>query len=109
MLELHDADGAFEALEGHLDAEGFWERAGVVADLYLGYGLSSALRRTDAPTPPEPCPLPLVACRIRADGVRSPQVTSRHLPRIGEWERTWDDDGYASAIEAVRAAIERGD
>ena len=36
-------------------------------------------------------------------------MTSRRLPRFGEWERTWDDDGYAAAIEAVRAAIARGD
>jgi len=31
------------------------------------------------------------------------------LPRLGAWERSWDDDGYAEAIEAVRAAIARGD
>jgi len=29
--------------------------------------------------------------------------------RIGEWERSWDDAGYASAIDDVRAAIQRGD
>ena len=28
---------------------------------------------------------------------------------VGEWERSWDDAGYAAAIEAVRAAIARGD
>ena len=28
---------------------------------------------------------------------------------LGEWERSWSDDEYASAIEAVRAAIARGD
>jgi para-aminobenzoate synthetase component 1 len=27
----------------------------------------------------------------------------------GHWKRSWDDDGYAEAIEAVRAAIARGD
>src|SRR6478609_9954310 len=108
MLELHRAEGAFEALEEHLDAEGFWGRDGVVADLYLGYGLSAALRRDAAPAPPEPCGLPLLACRIRPAG-RDELVTNRHLPRVGEWERTWDDDGYAAAIEAVRAAIARGD
>src|SRR4029079_5063321 len=80
----------------------------VVADLYLGYGLSAALRRGGAPAPPEPCPLPLLACRIRPE---SPglQVTSRHSLVVGDWARTWDDDGYAAAIEAVRAAIARGD
>jgi para-aminobenzoate synthetase component 1 len=28
---------------------------------------------------------------------------------VGRWERTWEDDAYAGAIEAVRAAIARGD
>ena len=81
MLELHEANGAFAALEAYLVSEGFWGRSGVVADLYLGYGLSAALRRTTAPQPPEPCRLPLLACRIRPDG-RTPQVTTRHLPRV---------------------------
>ena len=67
MLELHRAEGAFEALEEYLAAEGFWGRRDVVADLYLGYGLSAALRRGGAPAPPEPCPLPLLACRIRPE------------------------------------------
>jgi para-aminobenzoate synthetase component 1 len=108
MLEVHDADGAFEALEEYLAAEEFWIREGVVADLFLGYGLSEALRRTPVPSPPEPCRLPLLACRIRRDGA-SPPSAAGGAPRLGEWERTWDDDGYAEAIEAVRAAIARGD
>ena len=28
---------------------------------------------------------------------------------IGEWRRSWDDEAYAAAIEAVQAAIGRGD
>src|SRR5215213_885545 len=109
MLELHDAAGAFEALESYLASEGLWGRDGVVADLYLGYGLSGPLRRTPVPSPPEPCRLPLLACRVRA-GCEPAEVTNRHLAalRVGEWERSWDDEGYAAAIEAVRAAIERG-
>src|SRR5262245_164973 len=106
MLELHAAAGAFEALEEYLGSEGFWGRSGVVADLYLGYGLSAALRRSGPAGPPEPCSLPLLACRIRAD---VPGVAAGCRPRIGEWGRTWDDDGYGDAIEAVRASIERGD
>jgi para-aminobenzoate synthetase component 1 len=35
-------------------------------------------------------------------------VTNSHY-RIGAWERTWSDAGYAAAIESVRAAIARGD
>jgi para-aminobenzoate synthetase component 1 len=106
MLELHRAEGAFEALEDYLASEGFWGRRDAVADLYLGYGLSVALRRGGAPAPSEPCPLPLLACRIRSEGAVAPAARA---PRLGEWERTWDDDGYAGAIEAVRAAIARGD
>jgi para-aminobenzoate synthetase component 1 len=28
---------------------------------------------------------------------------------VGEWQRSWPEDGYAGAIETVRAAIARGD
>ena len=45
MLELYEPDGAFEALEDYLAP--FWGRAGVVADLYLGYGLSAAAAARD--------------------------------------------------------------
>jgi len=106
MLELHDPPGAFAKLEEYLAAEGFWGRPGVVADLYLGYGLSAPLRRTHTPPPPEPCPLPLLACQIRS----APQARYETSAfEVGSWERTWDDDGYGSAIGAVRAAIARGD
>jgi para-aminobenzoate synthetase component 1 len=105
VLELHEAEGAFELLEGYL--EGLWGRDGLVADLYLGYGLSSAIRRDDTPVPPEPCPLPLLACRIRPESSRERVSTVGY--EIGEWERSWDDEGYADAIEAIREAIARGD
>ena len=60
-------------------------RSGVVADVYLGYGLSAPLRRDAAPAPPEPCPLPLLACRIRAERPRaSPHERGFG---VGEWER----------------------
>ena len=105
MLELHDPEGAFEELETYL--EGLWGGDGLVADLYLGYGLSAAIRRRATPGPPEPCPLPLIACRIRPDA-RGGRVSTVGY-EVGGWERTWDDEGYADAIEAVRAAIARGD
>src|SRR5581483_6906093 len=79
---------------------------GVVADLYLGYGLSQSLRRSPAPPPPEPCLLPLLACRIRPDDP-APAHVGRF--RVGEWERSWVDDAYAAAIAAVHEAIARGD
>jgi para-aminobenzoate synthetase component 1 len=106
MLELHDPAGAFDRLEEYLADEGFWGRRGVAADLYLGYGLSAPLRRTSAPSPPEPCPLPLLACSIRHSADEG-GVPARY--GLGEWERSWEDDEYASAIDAVRAAIARGD
>jgi para-aminobenzoate synthetase component 1 len=77
-----------------------------VADLYLGYGLSAPLRRLAAPAPPEPAALPLLACAIRPLA-GAPPPTGDYA--IGAWERSWDDEGYAAAIEAVRGAIARGD
>ncbi len=46
-------------------------------------------------------------------GHTSPAATAGALSlgrvRIGRWERTWTDEAYAAAVEAVRAAIRRGD
>ena len=105
MFELTEPEGAFDAVEAYVDGE-LLGRARLVADLYLGYGLSQGLRRSTAAPPPEPCPLPLVACRIRA--ADEPARASGSY-RVGEWRRTWDDDGYAAAVEAVKDAIARGD
>lgn len=104
MLELHSPEGAFAELEAYLDAE---LRPGLIADVFLGYGLSQTLRRDPAPAPPEPCRLPLLACRVRPEGTW--RGTGPQHVRIGQWERSWTDADYADAVEAVRAAIERGD
>ena len=108
MFELRSPEGAFAAIEDYLRDAGFFGGGAedVVADLYLGYGLSSPLRRGTHPDPPEPCPLPLAACRLRPDTQPSHAVADF---RIGEWSRTWDEEAYASAVEAVKDAIERGD
>jgi para-aminobenzoate synthetase component 1 len=108
MLELRQADGAFAAIEDYLRDAGFFgpDARGLVADLSLGYGLSQTIRRTDSPDPPEPCPLPLAACRIHRLDER-PRATGDF--RIGEWARTWSDADYAAAVEAVKDAIARGD
>jgi para-aminobenzoate synthetase component 1 len=101
MVELD----SLAELEAYLDGEGFFAADGVVADVFLGYGLSAALRRTSA-APPEPCRLPLVACRIRPEGElqrRGGAYTA------GDWERSWDDAAYGEAIAGVQAAIARGD
>jgi para-aminobenzoate synthetase component 1 len=106
MLELNDPAEAFARLEEYLAEERFWGQRGVVADVYLGYGLSEPLRRTQIPAPPEPCPLPLLACQIRHEP-HHPLVPGWY--KVGAWERTWDDEEYTAAVEAVRAAIARGD
>jgi len=107
VLELHSPDGAFAAIEDYLLAAGFFGGGAedVVADLYLGYGLSRRLRREPHPNPPEPCSLPLAACQVRPSGASQPGGKFR----IGEWARTWTEDEYASSIAAVQAAIEKGD
>ena len=108
MLEAwHPVDPLAE-LEAHLRDAGFFggDAGDVVADVFLGYRISSALRRAPWPDPPEPCRLPLAAARIRRADER-PAAPGGY--RIGEWRRSWDDEAYATAIEAVQAAIGRGD
>jgi para-aminobenzoate synthetase component I len=102
MFAAYEPDGAFEALEAYL--AGLAE--GEVADVYLGYGLSQILRRDPSPPPPEPCRLPLLACRIRT---RPGSDAGHGRFTVGEWDRTWTDEAYGAAVEAVRAAIARGD
>src|SRR5688572_3622565 len=108
MLELWTHEDAFGRLEAYLAEAGFFGGGaeGVVADVFLGYGLSQGIRRRPEPPPPEPCRLPLLACRIRPEDA---QVRSARDFSIGEWEQSWTDAEYAAAIEAVRAAIARGD
>jgi para-aminobenzoate synthetase component I len=105
MLELWQAESAFARIEEYLRGEEFFGARRCFADLYLGYGLSTTLRRTSTPDPPEPCPLPLAACRIRRLDDRIPLSGSLS---VGEWRRTWEDDDYCSAIAAVRQAIAEG-
>ncbi len=107
VLEVREPVGAFRELERYLEEERFFVRDGVVAELYLGYCLSASIRRDVSPPPPEPCRLPALACRIRTSGSEPRTPTGQFA--IGEWARTWDDEGYAAAIDAVRAAIARGD
>jgi para-aminobenzoate synthetase component 1 len=107
VLEVWDGEDPIGAVEAYLRESGFLGgRSDAVADLYLGYRISDRLRRGAHPSPPEPCPLPLAACRIRP--ACEPPTTSGAF-RVGRWERTWDDAGYAGAIRAVHAAIGRGD
>jgi len=83
-------------VEGELRREGFFEGGGdgLVADLYLGYGLSRTLRRSTVSDPPEPCPLPCAAVAIRDVS----QGQSLGHVSIGHWERSWSDAEYAAAV-----------
>jgi para-aminobenzoate synthetase component 1 len=108
VLELHDADGAFERVEAYLREAGFFGGGArdVVADLYLGYGLSRTMRRTAAPVPPEPCRLPLAACRVRPASEPPRAAGSFHVGRLTP---TWTEADYEAAVDAVHEAIARGD
>ena len=111
MLELRSPLGAFEAIEGWLRERGFFAPGGeaLCAELFLGYGLSEPLRRGSVPSSPEPCPaLPLAACRVIEPNGPSNTVLQRGFA-VGPWEATWTAHEYGDAVEAVRAAIARGD
>ena len=114
VLELHEPRRRARARSRRgFASEGSSQPGGeaLVADLYLGYGLSQTIRRTTgAPPPPEPCPLPLAACAVRPvvhPGVRNDNGDGDL--EIGSWRRTWDEADHAGAVAAVRAAIARGD
>ena len=104
MIEV----GSLAEVEATLRAHGFFGGGadGVVADVYLGYGLSDGLRRLHEPSPPEPCALPLAAVRIRPEG-EAPPDEGRFS--IGDWRSTWTADDHRVAVGAVREAIARGD
>ena len=96
---------------------GFFAPGGeaLVADLYLGYGLSSTIRRQHSSAPPEPCPLPLAACSVRPDGyvVNNDNTTTMRL--TGRLFPSAPGGGPGrlvttpTAVERVRDAIARGD
>ena len=104
MVELR----SLADVEVALRAEGFFEGGadGLVADVYLGYRLGGRLRRTAAPDPPEPCPLPAAAVHVRPADEPPP---ARGRFSVGPWGRTWSEESYAAAVEAVRTAIAAGD
>ena len=104
VLELWQPEGALEALERYL-ADGLHE--GLVADVYLGYGLAETLRREPWPSPPEPCRAAVAAARIRAadeDGVPHDRPSGS-----GSGSRRGRRTTTARAVCEVRAAIARGD
>ncbi len=110
LFELFEPAGTFERIESWLRERGFFRPGGehLVADLYLGYGLSQSLRREETPGPPEPCRLPLAACAVRPEG-DIVEYDNKSSYAIGDWQRTWTAAEYGAAVSAVRSAIARGD
>jgi para-aminobenzoate synthetase component I len=109
-LELREPENAFHVIEDWLREHGFFAPgdAELVADLYLGYGLSQSIRRLVTPAPPEPCAaLPLAACVVRP--ARYVVENDNDGVIVGDWDRDWSDSDYAIAVELVRGAIARGD
>jgi para-aminobenzoate synthetase component 1 len=115
VLDGDFAGNPFDALDAFLAEHGFgvWDglftpaAEGLVADLFLGYGLAAWLAGVHEPQPEEPCPLPLLACRIRpAQGERR-AVPGRF--RVGRFEPTWTAVEHRAAVDEVRRAIARGD
>jgi para-aminobenzoate synthetase component I len=85
VLELE----TFEELEAAV--------AGRDADVFISYAANT-------PAKDEPCRLPRIAV-----GAQRPAASPAAALRIGEWHRSWTDEAYAAAVEAVRRAIRRGD
>ncbi len=108
--ESRDPVRALDEVEAYLRGAGFFgpdPARGLRADLYLGYGLSEAMRRVPSAARPEPVPdLPLVACRISPSN--EPAGMTGHY-RVGEWERTWSASEYRRAVAQAREAIAAGE
>jgi para-aminobenzoate synthetase component 1 len=114
LLEIHDAPGAFERIEAHLDRAGFFSpgsiSSGRRAEVYLGYALSHPSRRTARPAPPEPLDLPLAACRITGTAHERPRAEgSRQAWEVGRWQASWEARDYARAVRRAREAIAAGE
>ena len=110
MLELHSPDGAFEQIEAYLRERGFFAPGGEDA----GGGSLPRLRPLGAAAPDRALRRrrSRARCRWRPWRFRDAKeiVFQEHNPpAIGQWERSWADSDYAEAVEAVRAAIGRGD
>jgi len=103
--------GSLVEIEAALRAEGFFEAGAdeLVADVYLGYSLSAAVRRDRTPPPLEPCSLPAAAVRIRRSDEPCPSLQQSVAWKVGRWDRSWSDLEYAAAVESVRDSIAAGD
>ena len=110
-LELHEPEGAYRRIEEWLRARGFFAPGGedLVADLFLGYGLSQAIRRRRDTAADR-------AVRAPARCVQARRATRSTSPRRQEplaigavGRRRGPRPNTPTAIELVRDAIARGD
>ena len=99
-LEAFLADAGFAVTPGAEATAG-----AVVADLYLGYRLAASLGGVTELQPPEPCPLPDLACHVH----RRTDPPAPGEARVGTFVPTWSPAEYAAAVAAAREAIGRGD
>jgi para-aminobenzoate synthetase component 1 len=83
-------------LDSLAELEAALHGAGETARVYIGYGAT-------APSAPEPCRLPKIACTF------DPPPVAAGAYEIGDWQATWSEHDYVEAIETVRAAIHEGD
>ena len=71
------------------------------------------LRAVDGASPDFPGRIRRSRARSRSPPAGSGRPTSRRSRRgafrIGRWSRTWEEEGYAAAVDAAREAIARGD
>ena len=112
-IELHEAEGALERIESWLRERGFFAPGGeeLVADLYLGYGLSSTIRRRHSPAPARAVSAPARGLCRPTGTARVERDNSVRLKRLrfGPWQPTWGAASYGEVVERVREAIARGD
>src|SRR3954469_2105922 len=83
-------------LDSLAELEGALQGADEAALVYIGYGAT-------APSAPEPCRLPKIACTFE------PPAAATGGYAVGDWQPTWSEHDYIAAIETVRAAIHEGD
>jgi para-aminobenzoate synthetase component 1 len=74
-----------------------------------GAALPGDLSRGLPAAAPSPCPeVPDAAVVVYAPGP-PPPATGSSMCAVGRWERSWPEAAHAAAVQAVRAAIARGD
>ena len=99
MLELWSPEGAFERIEAYLRERGFFAPGGeeLVADLYLGYGLSERAAPHAGAAAARAVPAAALACRGPSRTRRTCPAPDTSGGRSGSaaGSASWTDDDYA--------------